>query len=250
MRSLKILFWGGLAVLATLVFAGRKIADVFNRNVQLAQTNDAREALRQENLEGFHSIEVDGAFEVELVQGSASHIKLSGSEKDLANVVVSISDSTLHVRYQNGFNIATGHIQARIESPVLNRVDISGAVEVDCENGIKSRAFSIEMSGASNTHIPLETEELQIHLSGASNLTLSGTAGLVKAEGSGASHVYGEDLEAQVVRVHQSGASTFSMRAVRELHAEASGASHVTYHGTPAVVNVNKSGAASVVGEE
>lgn len=69
---------------------------------------------------------------------------------------------------------------------------------------------------------------------------------MLNAEASGASRLIATDLIADDVKANASGASTIEVTAIRELAADASGASSIRYGGSPEKVKPNASGASTV----
>jgi carbon monoxide dehydrogenase subunit G len=82
-------------------------------------------------------------------------------------------------------------------------------------------------------------------VSGASRVETDGTAASIEADVSGASELDFAGVEAEVVVVNVSGASTVDVTVTEQLDAEASGASTVRYRGDPDV-RVDASGSSSV----
>jgi hypothetical protein len=87
---------------------------------------------------------------------------------------------------------------------------------------------------------------LDIDLSGASDVRISGTATNVNIESSGASDVKGFDLITDTCTAKASGASDIHLTVNKELNAHASGASDITYKGTGVIKEVHSNGASTV----
>lgn len=92
----------------------------------------------------------------------------------------------------------------------------------------------------------LDVEKLDIVLSGASDMNVSGKASRIKMELSGASDFKGFDFKTDVCDVDASGASDVKVTVNKELNAKASGASDVKFKGDGEVKTKKTSGAASV----
>ena len=88
--------------------------------------------------------------------------------------------------------------------------------------------------------------KLKVDLSGASDMTISGTATQLSVEASGASDFKGFDLSAEICDVRASGASDIKITVNKELSARASGASDVRYKGNGVITDINSSGSSSV----
>ena len=94
-------------------------------------------------------------------------------------------------------------------------------------DGVKNSSLAVEGSGAAQVKISGETSKLTLDISGASRTDAG-------------------DLRAATVSVDSSGASQAEVNVSEALTVDASGASHVTYSGTPATVHKETSGASGV----
>ena len=94
----------------------------------------------------------------------------------------------------------------------------------------------IEASGASRVEVTgVHERQLTIRLSGASTLTVGGTADVVRADLSGASRCHAEALSARHVQADLSGASYVIVRVLDALVARVSGMSTLEYLGSPLI---------------
>ncbi len=102
------------------------------------------------------------------------------------------------------------------------------------------------LSGGSVGQVNLEADDLNIVLSGASNLTLTGEGLKITSEISGASTLNAFNFDVSEVKLNASGASKAHVFANDQLDVNASGASVVYYKGNP-TISSSVSGASSVV---
>ena len=92
----------------------------------------------------------------------------------------------------------------------------------------------------------LEVKTLSVDLSGASDITITGTASQLSVEASGASDFKGFDLVTETCDARASGASDIKITVNKELSAHASGASDVRYKGSGVIRDLKSSGSSSV----
>jgi hypothetical protein len=137
---------------------------------------------------------------------------------------------------------------AEVHMPVLVGLDLSGASEARAESGFSStQPLEVTLSGASLVDIKgLTCGPVNADISGASSLTVSGTAGSETLFVSGASTA--NLLACAVTRttVAVSGASQAWVNA-SEITVSASGASTLYYLGNPSIQTNNISGASLLV---
>ena len=199
----------------------------------------------------FDRLEVGHAFKVTITQG------------DTYSVVIRIDDNLQpHLRVEQvgqklsigldadiGFNFGSTTLEADITMPSLAALEASGACEVTLVDFIIDGDVTLEGSGASAIGGNLQAGAVDLTLSGASTSSLTGSADGLSVDASGASSADLGAFPAVDVVVVVSGASSATVNASGTLDADASGASHVAYLGSPTLRNVNTSGASSVEAE-
>lgn len=197
----------------------------------------------------FDRVDVSGAYHARLRQGSTFRVVARGNEDDLNDVRVRVNGSTLEIepkRSVRWFQWHTKHpVVFDIELPTLAGLEVSGASHADV-SGFRGTDFEIEQSGASWLRLAMDGSPVKLDVSGASHTLLTGTTPKLTADLSGACELRGRNLKAVDASIDASGASRASVRVSRELNADASGASHITYYGHPTDATTNSSGAGSV----
>ena len=92
----------------------------------------------------------------------------------------------------------------------------------------------------------LEARKMTIDLSGASDMTVSGSSSQLTIDASGASKFKGADLATDFCNARATGASDIRITVNKELSAHASGASDVKYRGEGVIRDIKTSGASSI----
>ena len=87
---------------------------------------------------------------------------------------------------------------------------------------------------------------LNVDISGASDMTVSGSASKLDVEVSGASKFKGDDFATDYCDARASGASDIKITVNKELSAHANGASDIRYKGTGKITDIKTSGASSI----
>lgn len=173
----------------------------------------------------FASVDVSGAYEVQIVCQKEPGIEIEGDDNILPLVQTYVKNGTLYITSRQPFNVKRA-IKLRITTKDLEGLSSSGASKVTLE-GVKNERLVIETSGASKIDAAGETANLEIESSGASKVDV-------------------QELRATRVKVSLSGAGHANVYASEEVDADVSGAASVTYHGEPKVVNKSISGAGSI----
>lgn len=210
---------------------------------------DANAEVRK--LTGFDGVEVSGAIDLYISQGTEEAIAVSSSSSEmLSRVRTEIRGSTLRIFFDSkGMNWKSWgnyKLKAYVTFKKITHVEASGACNVKVTDVLKGSDLQIEMSGASDFKGAVSVSNLKVDMSGASKVSLSGTAAKADIEANGASDFRGYDLNADNCKLDASGASVVRITVLQELHAQASGGSSVYYKGAGSVRNINTSGGASV----
>ncbi|MHA8062521.1 head GIN domain-containing protein [Aquirufa aurantiipilula] len=200
---------------------------------------------------GFQNLDLGQAFEIKVSKGSAYSLAAYGRQEDVDDLEVDIDGNTLKVSYKDrnwGFNWGKNRKRVRlvITMPRLANADFSGACRVDVDGFANEEQMNFVFSGASKGQLnQINADKLNVELSGASKLNISGHAGKLNVDASGASHMEGTNLMARDTDVEASGASHVSVQSQKTLRVDASGASKVSYKGVP-TISKDLSGAASI----
>lgn len=203
------------------------------------------------DIKDFESLDISGAFYVQVKQGSSFKIEMDGDRKDIEELTVRKDGNKLKIEYKNGlFNVRNrDYVNILIEMPALQNVDFSGAVKSEIKGFNQNQDFDFELSGATEVVVTaLNAKRIEADLSGASMLTLMGSAQSLYADVAGASKVKSFSLRATTAEVDASGASNAEVNVSDRLKAMASGVSTIRYRGA-AKIDKDVSGGSSVESE-
>jgi Putative auto-transporter adhesin, head GIN domain len=177
------------------------------------------------DVSGFTAIDVSGAFEVEIVAQKDFSVEVEADDNLLELIKTEIDGDTLKIKSEKSIK-SSNPLRIRISAPNIESLDLSGASKVNIVN--------------------LNNDSLSLDSSGASKIKLEGTTKNFDVEMSGASKLDAENLKAENVSVDSSGASSAYVYVTNELKVDLSGATNVTYSGSPKSVHKKASGASSV----
>ena len=242
-----ILFW-----LTSLIFWGASLVRLYT------SYNNAPEILKAMTFEGldvddagaitsvlqldaYHTVHLRGAAELELQNASTPSTTLttnvlmpSGSAD---NITAEVRDSILYIDTQTNIPIDELIAKFTIATPYLRKIIVQGAgkIETTDNQSLQLASLNLDLSGAAEADLLLNVQNLTIDAKGASKLDLSGVADNLHVTIAGAGELEAEDLLAQVVHINCAGASKAEVHAVRELWAQAAGASKISYKGNPTI---------------
>jgi hypothetical protein len=222
-----IVFIAALAVgviLASVSSFGKVSGKLFSFNFGGVRGSGAMKT-ETRDVSGFSAIDVSGAFEVEIVAQKDFSVEVEADDNLLELIKTEVDGDTLKIRSEKSIKSGSP-LKIRISAPNIESLDLSGASKINLVN--------------------LSSDSLHLDSSGASKIKIEGTTKTFEVEMSGASKLDAENLKAENVSVDSSGASSAYVYVTGELKADLSGATNVTYSGSPKNVQKKISGASSV----
>lgn len=192
-------------------------------------------------LEPYHSIEVRGAAKLQINNGTQPSTLLTTNQiyslMDEGGIKAEVRDSVLYIETSNQLPLDDIMIEFAITSPNLRQLTVYGASKIEtAENQVLAQPnFALDLNGAAEADLLLNVQTLVIDAKGASKLELEGQADDVHITIAGAGEVEAEDFLVQTMYINCAGASKAEVNVARELWAQAAGASHITYKGTPRI---------------
>ena len=204
--------------------------------------DDAGVATSALQLDAYHSVELRGAAQLHLSQAAVPsttlttnmlHALVTGEDNWLAEV----RDSVLYIDVTTQMPLDEVMLDFAIASPDLRKITVYGASKIETLDGqiLTQPSLALDLNGAAQAELHLHVQTLMIDAKGASQLELSGTADEVRVTIAGAGELEAEDLVAQTLHINCAGASKAEVNVVRELWAQAAGASKITYKGAPQI---------------
>lgn len=200
---------------------------------------------------GFTAIEVSGAIDLYISQGTEDAVAVSASSDEvLDRIRTEVKDNVLKIYFDgkgiNWRNWTNNKMKAYVTASSLRRVEASGACNVRLTNRLTVGELMLEMSGASDFSGEVAINHLKVELSGACGVKISGTAANASISASGASSIKAYELKVDYCKLDASGASDIKISVNKELNARASGGSSINYKGEGLIRDISSSGASSV----
>lgn len=204
--------------------------------------DDAGIATSALQLDAYHSVELRGAAQLHLSQAAVPsttlttnmlHSLVTGED----NWQAVVRDSVLYIDVTTQMSLDEVMLDFAIASPDLRKITVYGASKIETLDGqtLTQPSLALDLNGAAQAELHLHVQTLMIDAKGASQLELSGTADEVRVTIAGAGELEAEDLVAQTLHINCAGASKAEVNVVRELWAQAAGASKITYKGAPQI---------------
>ena len=183
-------------------------------------------------IEDFDRIVTGDAMMVNIKQGNSFSIEAHGDRRNLEDLMVYKTGSTLVIRYEHDEKLQY-NTSINITLPTLVGADFSDAVNAQISGFTNINQFDLALSGASLAQLDLEVTELNFVLSGASQLRLTGKGEALLGTLTGASLLSAFTYPSSQAKLIVSGASNAKVSVSQALEVNASGASLVLYRGNP-----------------
>jgi hypothetical protein len=197
----------------------------------------------------FQAISVDYPANITIRQGDSESVSIEADDNLLPQLVADVRNGTLYLENneQNWRDRVSPSklVQVEISVVELNQVHFPTAGKMLIKE-LQTDSLDISVSGAGDlTLSELDAESLDFSLSGAGSVDADGTAKKLQLRISGLGSFNGGDLSSQEADVRISGAGSATVRVEEVLDANISGAGSINYYGDPSV-NENVSGVGSV----
>jgi len=212
-------------VVSDIFSFGRMSSGLFHFNVDFGTAKGSgKTATEHRNISGFKGVEVGGIFQVEITAGRDFSVDIESDDNLLPLIKTEVKHGVLEIETEKRFS-TENPLKVRISAPDIDSLDVSGAAHLTLD-GVKNTGLAVESSGASQVKISGETSKFTVEMSGASRIDAG-------------------ELRAANANIESSGASQAEVNVSEALTVDASGASHVTYSGTP-TLNKKTSGVSGV----
>jgi hypothetical protein len=203
----------------------------------------------------FKALSVDYPAEITIKQGDREALTLTADDNLLPQLQTEVRNGRLSIENNErtwGQRVRPSQtVEIVITVVDLEEIDFSTAGKL-LVDGLQTEELDIALSGAADMALEeVELEMLVCRLSGAGNINASGRADIVELRLSGFGNFDGSDLESLAAGVRISGAGNATLWVQEFLEASISGAGSVRYYGEPSVErNISGAGSISSLGEK
>lgn len=243
-----ILFW-----LASLIFWGAALVRLYHSYdaaPEILKTmtfddfdvDDAGVITSALQLDAYHTIHLRGAANLVIGHSDTPSTVLttnliSRSLMGEEQIHAEVRDSILYIVMPTNLPIDDLIARFTIASPHLRAIQVYGASQIETldQLTLTQPSLTLDLNGAAKAELQLNVQTLTIDAKGASKLELEGMAQDVNITIAGAGELEAEELLATNMHINCAGASKAKVNVTNELWAQAAGASHISYHGTPSI---------------
>jgi len=221
---------------------------------------------REMEYRDFNKLEVSHAFEAEISRADSFSVTISADDNIMEFLDVRQRGDTLQIGLKPGYAYVSTTQRATVTMPELRSLELSGASRGKMNGFGSAQPLSLDISGASSLELndisagdsefnvsgaskvsgSIQIQNTELEVSGASGVDLNGSAEDIIAEASGASTMELSDFGVNNAEVELSGASRATVNVSGQLDIDLSGASKLSYSGSPTLGKVTVSGGSTL----
>lgn len=167
------------------------------------------------DLPPFNRIDARGNYELQVTAGEVQSVTIETVERDLKRVKTEVRGETLVISFKDrwfSFLFDNERI-VRISLPDLRGIELSGAGEIDVTG--------------------VDSETLDLTVSGAADVSLAGTCGKLSFDLNGAADVSARELQCETVEAIINGVGSAELYASNSVSAVINGLGEITVYGNP-----------------
>ena len=198
------------------------------------------------NVDDFTRIYLQGPYEVHLRQTNTCGLTILAKESYFEKLEVSSDGGELNIELDGKNYKKNRAIEVYINFKDLEKIEIEGAVDLQCENQIKTTNLKIEFEGAGNVELTVDADKIIAEIAGVGNFEIEGQTDYHKVEFDGIGSYDAKDLRSKYTIVESNGIGSVSVFASTKFKGEANGIGSVDYYGDPDDVSVDATGLGSV----
>ena len=191
----------------------------------------------ERNVDGTDKIRSYGSFDVVIIQGSNSSVKVEADENLLPYIVTENKDGGLVIRAKENYNLSSDNkIKVTVTTDKLSEVEVAGSGNVRGEGKfIGSDHLKISIAGTGDISLEINTPEIDSHIAGTGNISLTGETKDSKIEIAGMGDYDAERLLSENVEIRIAGSGNAKVHAENSLDIHIAGSGNVDYSGSPNV---------------
>lgn len=195
---------------------------------------DRGEYVKQFAVPEFRGIDFAGTYHILLKKGDKASITVDGSEVNVEALGVKVEEGILRLeKLDKNADLPEPkkRIGVVITTPNLESVELSGASIMKAEGFSDLTQLTIRLSGASVTEFYVDSDKMDLDLTGVSKMLLKGRIGDFKASLSGTCLLEAKESHIRAAEVRASGMSRASLGTVENLDKRETGESRVSRRG-------------------
>jgi len=201
---------------------------------------------RDYDVEDFTQIYLKGPYEVHLRQSGKCSLTVIAKQEYFDQLDVENRGNELMIDLDGKHYKKTRGIEVYIQFKDLEKLEIQGAVDLVCENKIRTTNLKLEFEGAGNVELNVSANKIISEIAGVGNFEIVGETDYHKVEFDGIGNYEAQDLRSKYTIVESNGIGSVKVYASNKFKGEATGIGSIEYYGDPDDVSIDAKGLGSV----
>jgi hypothetical protein len=191
----------------------------------------------ERNVTNTDKIKSFGNFNVDIIQGSPSSVKIEADENLLPYILTENKDGGLVIRARDGYNLSSDNkIKVTVTTDRLQEIEVDGSGDVNGDGKFTGADhLKISIAGSGNINLNINTPQISSSIAGTGNIALSGETKDSKIEIAGVGNYKAENLLSENVDVHIAGSGNAKVYAENNLSVNIAGSGDVYYKGNASI---------------
>jgi hypothetical protein len=229
-----------LTIPLLLLFAGSCYFDYFE-----TVAGNGKVVKEQRSVPDFNELKVATGIDVIITQSDKVEVMVEADENLMDWIKTEVVNNELKIYTEKSIRSAKEK-KVYVNFRKLNEIHITSAGDVSSENTLVTDELNIEMSSAGNLTLAVEADKVDIDISSAGSARLSGKTNNFNADLSSAGDLNAYNLEAKVGDISVSSIGNAKVFITEEASFRCSSAGDIDYKGEPILKSIRTSSAGSV----
>lgn len=202
-----------------------------NTHIRNANENDIE---KKYDLGYFDKIELEGGYNVRLMQGDIPNLVLITSEENQDKCKIWTENGVLYVTTRSK-TVVSDEIILNITIQDLKEINIEGGVFLTTKGYLNVEELDIKVQGGANLKMQLTAKHVKAKAEGGVNMEFEGVTDEFIASTEGAGNIDADNFKAKRVNCRVTGVGNASVYATEELEASVEGLGKISYRGDPSI---------------
>lgn len=190
----------------------------------------------------FDEIEIDGPVKLVLRQDSSFKVAVSADSSIIDKIKTTVSGEKFKVSLDPMQYCGSDSIVIHAGIGALTEIKAAGASKVYSEGSLHVGDIDMKLSGATELNLDLYAGKVKTESDGAARLALSGQAGVHELDSKGVLELNAFDFVVAQYDIDIQGTGKSNINVLNDLKVKTSGSSTIYYKGSPKNVSDKKSG--------
>ncbi len=199
------------------------------------------------SLSTYDKIEISGAIGVILFKGKEGSAEVTTDNNIHEFIELKVQGGKLILKSRRGYHLKpTQAIEVRIPVEQISQLHISGSGSFKSEAILDTNDLDLHITGSGNVSLPVEGTTVKASISGSGDMYLKGTVEKCYVSISGSGNFFGKELTVNNAEASISGSGNIQIDVKEMLKARVSGSGGIRFKSKPNTIDFKSSGSGTV----